>query len=909
MRAAPLRGRDEPLARALAVLRGASRHGSTGAILVSGPAGIGKTTVLAEICRRAAAMQFQVASSKCDPIGPVWPGAPVVALLRASADPLASTDEYEKVAGLVTEPLLIADQIASLLEAAAMDGPLLIVIDDLQWADGTSRFILRMLFPRLIGLPVVWLLASRDADVADSGDVRAERIPLGPLDAEEIAAIAADRLGIPLDDRARRFLATADGNPLLAGQIIDSLTRPGARGDAAAVPPEFTAAIADRMAAMDGVSRDLVRLLAVAGRRLPMSDVTVGLPEAPGLSVERAMATVIESGLIVASSGALAFRHDLVLEAVYATTPADITRQLHLAFAQYYLTTAGEPVIAASHARKAIAPGDLGSAEVLAQAAETLASVSPDDAGELAALAIHSIGPTQPGWLELGLRCLAVLCRVQRSTEAVAVADLILAHADGANIVGQVETEAARALWLGGRLGELVVRADRILGHADLEAPITARLRAVRALARTRLTTGDAAAREAAAALQDARATGDRDALVLALQAAGMAASNEGRHEAALRNFRELRSATGRAGIAEEIMALQFLDRCDHAQTLLDQARADTRDASAAILPSLQHAQAWQYFLLGRLDDADASARALISLGRQLGNDLYTVDAITIRVSVSLLRGEAETAAAQLRWASDLGTADDRVRQYGLAAARGWLAAARGDLDQALTMLRPVVEGGGQSLSYWPLWPCWNGIFFEFAVLARDRRLARACIEVAQTAAARNPGVASYAGIALNLRGRQSRELALIASSAEMLTRSPRPLLRAYGADTYGRALLAAGQRSAALEHLDRAWDGYHHAGAWGWRAQAEQVMREAGARYPKWATATTRAASGWPSLTEAERRVAALIGTGHTNKSAASELGVSVNTIGVHLRAVFTKLGIQSRVQLANELHRQATS
>jgi DNA-binding CsgD family transcriptional regulator len=901
------------MARALAVLRGVSRHGSSGAVLISGRPGIGKTAVLAEICRQAVTMKFRVADSKCDQIGQIWPGAPVIALLRVGADPLASADEYARVARLVTEPLLIADQIATLLEGAAMDGPLLIAIDDLQWADGVSRFVLRVLFSRLIGLPVVWLLGSRDedviADVVGSGHVRTERVQLTPLDAEDIAAIAADRLRGPLDDRARRFLATADGNPFLAGQIMDSLARSAARGEADAVPAEFTAAIADQVAVLDGVSRDLVQLLAVAGRPLPVSDVTAALPAAPGLSVERAVAIAIDSGLILASGGTLAFRHDLVLEAVYATTPVALTRKLHLAFADYYLTIAGEPVMAASHARKAIAPGDLASVKILVRAAETLSPVSAGAASELAALAVRSIGPEQGEWLELSLRCLSVLCCVQRATEAVAVADLILAHADDANTRGRVEAEAARALWLSGRLGELVARADGILKDADLDPRVTARLRAVRALASTRLATGDAAAREATAALAGARATGDHDALVFALQAAGQAASNEGRHGAALVHFRELRFVTGMAGIAEEIMALQFLDRYDHAQTLLDQARTDTRNASEVIVPTLQYAQAWQYFLLGRLDDADASARALIGLGRQLGNDLYTVDAITIRASVSLLRGETETAAAQLRRANDLATVDDRVRQYGLAAASAWLAAADGSLEEALNVLWPVVEGCGQARSYWPLWPCWNGIFFEFAVLARDQELANACVDIAESAAARNPGIASYEGIALNLRGRHTGELDVIAKSSETLARSPRPLLRAYGADTYGRALLAAGQRPAALEQLDRAWDGYDQAGAWGWRAQVQQVMCEAGARYPKWAAATARAASGWRSLTEAERRVAILIGVGHTNKSAASELDVSINTLGTHLRAVFAKLGIQSRVQLANELDRQSTS
>jgi DNA-binding CsgD family transcriptional regulator len=79
--------------------------------------------------------------------------------------------------------------------------------------------------------------------------------------------------------------------------------------------------------------------------------------------------------------------------------------------------------------------------------------------------------------------------------------------------------------------------------------------------------------------------------------------------------------------------------------------------------------------------------------------------------------------------------------------------------------------------------------------------------------------------------------------------------------------------------------------------------LRDAGIRRPRWAAATTKASSGPGSLTQAEHRVAMLIAAGHTNKAAAAELSVSINTIATHLRAVFTKLGVRSRVQLANAL------
>jgi len=125
--------------------------------------------------------------------------------------------------------------------------------------------------------------------------------------------------------------------------------------------------------------------------------------------------------------------------------------------------------------------------------------------------------------------------------------------------------------------------------------------------------------------------------------------------------------------LAEEITALQFLDRYEHAQVLLDQARSDGRNDTAT-LPALGCAQMWQDFKLGRLDDADASARALIELGLQLGTSLHILDAVSIRTAVALMRGDIESAAAQLRPALRMTTADAGIRDPSVAVMRGWLA-------------------------------------------------------------------------------------------------------------------------------------------------------------------------------------------------------------------------------------------
>jgi DNA-binding CsgD family transcriptional regulator len=901
------------MARALLALRGAFQYGTSASVLISGPAGIGKTVLLAELCEQATRMKIRVGWSKCDPIEQVWPGAPVIAALRAGPDPLTTAAEYEQIVGVVSEPLLLADRIASRLEELALVQPLLIAIDDLQWADRVSRFLLRSLVSRLVGLPVVWMFASRDdaigIDLTGCDIVRHEYLQLAPLATQDLAAMARDRLGRVPDERTRRYLDATGGNPFLATQIIDSLARSAAVGEPDGVAGEFATAMARQLADLSSAARELVELVAAAGRPLPVGDAFELMPGAGSRGSADGLAVAVESGLITVAAEALTFRHDLVRETIYATLARNRARQLHARLADYHLSVLGEPLVAASHARAAATTGDLASALILISTAETLASTSADDAGELAALAYATVRPAQPEWLDLSRRCLSVLCGAQHAAQAILVADQILARVDDANLAAQVETEAARALWLSGRAHDLTSRIERTLRSRDLDSPVTIRLRAAYALARTRTLPGESAANEAARAVEQARDSGDAEALTLAVQAAGEAARNQGRHWEALGHFRELCTLTGAPYLAEEITALQFLDRYDHAQALLDQARASCATSTEALLPGIACAQMWQDFNLGHLEGADAGARTLIELARQLGASLHLLDAITVRTAVALLRGETEIATAQLRLADTLTDADEAIRNPGIAVMRGWLAASSGDLAAARDTLRPVLQGAQQARSYWPLWPCWNALFYQIGTATDDDTFTASCLDVAEANGARNPGVASFEGVALNLRGLSKKDLDILAEAAGVLDRSPRPVLRAVGAESYGRALLAADRHSEAVTQLDRAWDEYHQMGARAFRSEVQRVMRQAGVRRAKWSTAAAAApTTGWASLTEAERRVATLISDGHTNKATASALGVSINTVGTHLRAIFAKLGVQSRVQLANRLASHAS-
>jgi DNA-binding CsgD family transcriptional regulator len=181
--------------------------------------------------------------------------------------------------------------------------------------------------------------------------------------------------------------------------------------------------------------------------------------------------------------------------------------------------------------------------------------------------------------------------------------------------------------------------------------------------------------------------------------------------------------------------------------------------------------------------------------------------------------------------------------------------------------------------------------------------VARA-VNVAEEGVRRNPDVATFEAIALSLKGTFDSDLDQLAQAAIVAQDCPRPLVRAGVHEDYGRALLRNGDLLAGGAQLDQAWALYDEAGASSARSDVQRVMRTAGLKRAGWRAVQARPVDGWGALTEAERRVARLIGAGHTNKSAAAELGISVNTVGTQLRSVFAKLGVRSRVQLSNRLN-----
>jgi DNA-binding CsgD family transcriptional regulator len=494
-----------------------------------------------------------------------------------------------------------------------------------------------------------------------------------------------------------------------------------------------------------------------------------------------------------------------------------------------------------------------------------------------------------------------VLSIAERANDTIAVTDRLLATVDDVDTVSRIETHAVKALWHNGRFAQIMERADHTLDLTSGRPELVARFRAAQALAGTRIIGADAAAEQADTALAHARTAGDGDALAFGLQAAGEAAHAQRRHQVALKHFRELRSVTGISYLADEIMQLQLLDRYQDAQMLLDAARDDSHANAEGLVPSVLYAQAKQHYNLGHLREADQVAASVIELGQLIGTRDQVVEAMLIRVFIALLRGEPALAARRLSMVSSVLDEADAARHPGVVFCQGWLSRARGDSEHGMATWSQLLAHTVESRNYWAWWPCWMPVIFEGGIRCGAADFMKSVVTIADEGAARNPEVATLSGVAVNLRGLLDNDLATVAKSVEILRHSPRPLLRAIGCESYGRMLLRTGDRQMGLEQLDRAWDEYDRMGAIARRASVQRVMRQEGVRRPKWVT--NDSGSAHKTLTEAERRVAYLIADGHTDRSAAKALGISVNTVGTHIRSVYTKLGVRSRVQLANAL------
>jgi hypothetical protein len=224
-----LRSRDAELA-AVGEQLAAARAGRSTVSIIEAPAGLGKSRMLEEAATMASRAGVRVGIGRAHEGDRLVPMSTLLGVLFSDGGLLPAADVPDLPSG-PEERYWLVQELETRLERAALEQPLLIALDDLQWADRGSAVALRALPPRLAGLPIAWLLALRpgdaDADMEAAltalATADARRMRLGPLARGAVAELAAEVLGGRPDARLLELTARAHGSPFLLMELLQGL--------------------------------------------------------------------------------------------------------------------------------------------------------------------------------------------------------------------------------------------------------------------------------------------------------------------------------------------------------------------------------------------------------------------------------------------------------------------------------------------------------------------------------------------------------------------------------------------------------------------------------------------------------------------------------------------------------------
>ncbi|AOP49031.1 transcriptional regulator [Streptomyces lydicus] len=895
-----LRGREVELEELQALIASVARTGSGGLALIQGEPGIGKTTLLAEAVSMAGAAGFSVGFGKADELHHIVPLSSLAACVLHGDQPLLSGDALVDLARNHDQRIWLVERLAEAIEARAGSVPVLIGLDDLQWADPLSRFALQQLPTRLRTSPVLWMLAGRpepasaaeEVVAAATGNLPTVTVSVGPLSGAAIDQLTIDTLGAAVDERVRDLLGGAGGNPFLAVEMLAGLRT--ARASDEPVPPGLVVGVRARLKSLQPGTLRFLQMGAVLGRNFGFRDAAAlsGQPTATSLA---ALEEAVGAGLLDDDGDHLVFRHDLLRQAVYVDIPPSARKALHREAAHHLVAAGHQPVDAVPHILRGALPGDEEAVALLRRAADDILPVTPGLAADLMTRALELVPSARPLRFAVGEQTILCLTRAGRNREALSTGDRLLAGRPPLEEFSRLQAALGGTLWNMDLAGELRRRAETALAVGGAAPEIGARLAALRALALSREDDLVVARAAGETALRAATAIGDRDAHVLALSGLGEIAQNAGENAVALERFAAL-SAIDSAFLPEEIVAHLHMDDFAAGKRLLLQA---ANDAGAMRQAMTLWAQGQHDLGLGRLDDADADFVTMERLEDEVQVPVQQVNGRVIRSRIALLRGDREAAREHLAAARErLAVKPNPGNTAAVLFLEAVHAEADGDIALAADKIRQVQQKG--PFMRWRLLRDWVDCAIRMALRRGEHELAEDLAAQAGAHAERNPAVPTATGIAAQALGLVTRDPAMLGHSVELLRTSPRPLARAAASADLGQALLAAGRKHEAVAALTHARDTFAESGAHAAAGRVQRDLDGAGDGSRRAAT-TQRPVQGWGALTASEQKVARLIAQGHTNRLAADLLVVSPHTINTHLTSVFRKLSINSRVQLAN--------
>ena len=789
------------------------------------------------------------------------------------------------------------------LRGLAAQAPVVVAVDDVQWLDPPSAAALAFAVRRLGSAQVGFLMTLRTPSSQPLGlehsppSVTVERRVVGPMSLAALQRLLRVRLGEVLPRPAlRRVHEASTGNPFFALELARALSGrwheldPGSR---LPVPETLGVLLRERLA---GLSAGLVDTLLRAA--------LLGNPDVARAGAREALEPAVEAGVLTARGHALAFAHPLLASTLVEMADPARVRELRMELAD----AAGSPEERARHLALATENPDEAVAEELAHAARVVAARgAPGTAADLAEQASRL---TPAAMAEAGARR-----AVDASLYAWAAGDAARAESllDGAtaDVQGPVRAQAlvhlARLQVHAGDRRAAAATYRRAAGQGGDDPALLAQVHEGLAWCLF-LTREDVpgAARHARRAVELAEAIGDTVLLgdALSVQAQSEFFQGSGLPNAAMERALALAPETTsdvrvlRQPRMHWAVLLQCTDRLDEARELLRQVHAnavETGDDSA--LPWVLMRLALVELLAGNWREAEELADS----GHELAVETYQRPLATMLLCARSLvyahQGRADEARAAA--AEGLSAAEPLGDGIGVSLGRwafGLAELGEGEPAAALSQLEVLHDATEHAGITEPGATHWIGDLVEALIDAgrldaaaelADRlaeRGARLDREWALAVAGRCRGLLEAA------RGELDEALADLEEAAARHERVPVPFDRARTLLALGVVRRRARQRRSAREALERACDEFERLGAVAWLARARAELGRLGGRAPS---------DG--ALTPGERKVAALVAQGRTNREVAAELVLSEKTVESHLSRVYRKLGVRSRAELAH--------
>nr|WP_030559293.1 AAA family ATPase [Streptomyces aureocirculatus] len=916
----PLRGRGAELAFIEARLDALDR-GEGGIIRVEGPAGIGRSRILEEAAAAARRRGTRVFEGAADPDEQFVPLGPLLEGVSPSAEPLSGAVRLRDLATTPGQRFWLLQELGDRLRETARNGPLLVVLDDLQWCDDLTLLTFHTLAAGLSAHAILWLVAVRGGSVPRGVRTTLDRIrragahelALGALGDRATARISEDVLGAPPGPDVLGVARRAEGVPQLLVELLGPLREDGvvtvangmARLPAGPPAPRVLPSVVRRLDQLSDEARELVRTAAAVG-----DPVTVAqLAELLGRSSAALITAVQESldaDLLAERGDRLAFRHDLIREAVAVGLPLPLRQALRRRTAEPPSRSAASPAGRPGPSAGRAGPGDATEADRLRTGAAELAGTAPGPAAERSVKALELTAAAAPERPRVIAETIPLLWQTGQAARArelgvSALATGGLGPEDEARIRLALArlaapydfSEAVRQARAGAALpGVPVSLRGRLLALLSLGLSMAGEHRAAQQVAtEARETAAAAGDRAAEATLTTVRSAASfhrmdwTDAFrqagrSLTLAAAPGVSSSLWFPEALWHGF--LANAAGRS--AEALAAAE-----DGIRTTRDQGRtAATRMWLMIRSRMLLDA--------GQLTDARADAAAATSGDPGPGN----LADLTLRYAmmrVALHTDDQQSARAYAAEARRMrGDSAPVVRHTGswmlalMADFEGRPDRAMAELDEA--MASPVVDRPDFAGS---LDPADTPALVRLALRAGAHERAAQAVAVAERRAVLNPDLTFLLASAAHARGLLDNDLAPLVRAVQLYEDCPRVLARASALEDAGRKL-AATRKSAAVPYFDTALALYARAGAERDAARVRRRLRAAGVRRRP---SPAGLDGQWPELTAAEIRVVRLVARGLTNRQAAEHLSLSPHTVNSHLRRAFTKLNISSRGEL----------